>query len=107
MIRLFAVLLLLCTSPSYAEMYTMKVTGFVAKHNERTSLMTKPKIGYSVAVSRDKLHLLGKRVYIEDLGVRRVESVMARRIDNTIDVLVPSKKEAKKIGNKHRRVVIL
>ena len=105
--RKILILLLLCTSPSYAEMYTMKVTGFVAKHNEKTSLMTKPKIGYSVAVSRDKLHLLGKKVYIEGLGVRRIESVMAKSINNTVDVLVPSKKEAKKIGNKHRRVVIL
>lgn len=64
---------------------------------ENTATMVKPLPGITAAVSRDNLNLLGKKVYIEGHGVRKVTDVMNKRFKNRIDLLM-SKKEAKKFG---------
>lgn len=64
---------------------------------KHTATMSKPSPGTTAAVSRDNLHLLGKKVYIEGHGVRKVTDVMNKRFKNRIDLLM-SKKEAKKFG---------
>jgi len=107
--------LFLCTLPLHATAQTisMKVTGFTLTKKEcggniqKTALMTTPVPGRTAAVSRDLLHLLGKRVYIEGLGVWKVESVASKRLKNTLDLLVPTKGHAMKIGNRKRKVVVL
>ena len=63
-----------------------------------TALMERPVVGRTVAVSHDLKHLLGKTVYVEGYGVRRVNDLMARRWERRIDVLVGSKEEARQRG---------
>jgi len=60
--------------------------------------MERPVVGRTVAVSHDLKHLLGKTVYVEGYGVRRVNDLMARRWERRIDVLVGSKEEARQRG---------
>jgi len=72
------------------------------------ALNTKLKAGRDVAVSRDLMFLLGKRVYIEGFGVRRVADLMNKRFKRRIDILAPNKKIARKLGiKKNVKVVVL
>lgn len=74
-----------------------------------TASMKKPKPGM-VAVSRDLFYsgwTFGKKVYIEDLGIYTIEDLMSEKHSNAIDVLVTSKKEAKKFGKQNRRAVLI
>lgn len=96
-----------------AEMHNMTVTAFTLSAKEtggrtrHTSIMTKPVPGWTMAISRDKMKYLGKKAYIDGFGVGRIESVMRKGVKNTVDVLVGSKAQAKKIGRSKRKVVIL
>ena len=63
-----------------------------------------------VAVSRDLLHSgwnFGDKVHIEGLGVFTIEDTMHQRHRRTIDVAVPDRKEAAKIGKRRAIVVTL
>ena len=62
------------------------------------ALGRKPVIGRDVAVSRDLIYLLGKYVYIEGFGVRRVTDLMNPRFKNRVDILVGNKRQAIKLG---------
>jgi len=98
---------------SKISVLTMTVTAFTLSSNEcggntkNTSLMTKPKSGWTVAVSPDNMHMLGKKVYIEGYGIRKVESLTSKVCENTIDILVSSVEEAKEIGRKETKIVLL
>lgn len=72
-----------------------------------TALGTAPMPGRTIAVSRDLLHLLGRRVYVAGLGVRRVEDLMHERIRNTIDVYLPTDRDARAFGRQTVRLVAL
>lgn len=75
---------------------------------EKGALNTRLIVGKDVAVSRDLLFLLGKKVYIEGFGIRTVSDVMHKRYKNRIDILVSNKKLAKKLGVKRNvKLVIL
>lgn len=66
------------------------------------------KPGETVGVSRDLKSWLGRYVYIDGFGVRRVNDLMAPHKKNQIDILVSSKKEAReKVGLKKGVSVIL
>jgi 3D (Asp-Asp-Asp) domain-containing protein len=80
------------------------------------ALARKPVVGKDIAVSRDNLHLLGKKVYItcdsgpgnqEDIviGMRTVTDLMHRDISNAIDITVPSEKMARAFGKRACYVV--
>lgn len=77
------------------------------KDIKNTALMIKPRPGWHVAVSHDLLWLLGKKVYIKDVGVRFVSDLMNERHKNKIDIMVGSKKEAKKFGLQFVELVVL
>lgn len=84
---------------------TVTVTAFALK-GEKTSLQTVPKVGHTVAVSRDMKHLLGKRIYIQGHGIRTVESLTHKKLRRTIDVYVASNKIAMKIGKSKKKIIV-
>ena len=66
----------------------------------KNALNKKVVVGRDVAVSRDLIHLLGKYVYIEGYGVKKVVDIMNGRYKRTVDILVGGLKLAKKLGRK-------
>jgi len=90
----------------YYEDYQVTVTAYTLAPDETTGdgrpavYDEEPKVGWTIAVSRDLIHLLGKRVYIEGVGVRRANDLMNERYTQRIDVLVPTKEYARKFGVK-------
>lgn len=94
---------------------TVTITAYTARKQEcdsrpdRNAIMEKPKPG-TVAVSRD-LHgqgwSLGKRVYIDQIGVYKIADLMHPKHENRIDVLVASVKEARRFGAKETTAVLL
>jgi len=72
------------------------------------ALGKRPVIGRDVAVSRDLIYLLGKYVYIEGFGVRKVVDLMNPRFKNRVDILVGSKKLARRLGKiKNVKMIVL
>ena len=73
-----------------------------------TATGTKPKVGRTIAVSRDLFkHLKHRKVYIEGLGIFTIEDTMNERYSNRVDLLVSSKSEAKKIGIGKIKMMVL
>lgn len=88
---------------------TMRVTGYTPT-GSKTALGDKLIVGKSAAVSRNCMELLGEYVYIEGLGVRYIHDLTAKWVGDefnicTVDVAVPTEKDAYKIGNSNRTVV--
>ena len=89
------------------------ITAYTAHKSETnnnpqlTAIMEKPIPGGTCAVSREFMHWLGSRIYIERIGVRRVNDLMNKRFTNRIDLCVPTKKDAKKFGKQKHNVVFL
>ena len=88
---------------------TMRVTGYTPTGN-KTALGDKLVVGKTAAVSRNCMELLGEYVYIEGLGVRYIHDLTAKWVGDefnicTVDVAVPTEKDAYKIGNSNRTVV--
>ena len=88
---------------------TMRVTGYTPTGN-KTALGDNLIVGKSAAVSRNCMELLGEYVYIEGLGVRYIHDLTAKWVGDefnicTVDVAVPTEKDAYKIGNSNRTVV--
>jgi len=75
--------------------------------NKNTATMERPVAGRTCAVSRDLIKWLGGRVYIEGIGVRRVNDLMNTRFEQSLDVYIGSVKEAIKLGKQRMRVVYL
>jgi len=99
--------------PQYT-VYTVDVSFYTLSKRETDNtptigaLNTKLKVGRDIAVSRDLSFLLGKKVYIEKVGVRWVKDLMHKRYKNRVDVLVPSRKMAKKLGVwKNKKLIVL
>jgi len=94
---------------------TVTVTAYTARKKEcdstpdKNAIMERPRAG-TIAVSRD-LHRqgwsLGKRVYIDQVGVYRIADLMHPRWENKIDVLLASVKEARRFGVKESTAVLL
>lgn len=72
----------------------------------QTAIMENPVVGYTCAVSRDLKYLLGKRIYIEGLGVFRVNDLMNKRYTKRIDLCM-NKGSAVKFGVQKHSVVII
>jgi len=79
----------------------MTVTAYV-ETGAKTALGFKSKPGLHAAVSRDRLDLLGKKIYVmcgeQSLGIREVTDVMGDDAKQTIDLMVPTEKAAVKFG---------
>lgn len=73
---------------------------------ETTAIMENSIPGWTVAVSRDLSYLLGKKVYIEGVGIRKVTDLMNKRYSKRIDVLVPNKQYAREFGKKENVKVV-
>lgn len=77
----------------------------------KVATLKREVVGRHAAVSRDRLDLLGKRVYVmcEDtpVGVREITDLLAEGKENTIDIMVPDKHTAKKFGTQLCKVVPL
>lgn len=63
-----------------------------------TAILERPRVGRTVAVSRDLKHLLGKKIYLEGYGIRWVNDLMAKGAKMRVDVLVGTKKGARLSG---------
>jgi len=93
--------------------YCLTITAYTISVREtdntprQTATMEKPIAGKTCAVSRDLLSWLGGRVYIEGVGVRRVNDLMNKRFANTIDIVIGTRKEALAFGKRECRVVFL
>lgn len=91
--------------------YELTVTAYTASEDEtdstpnQTSLMVKPVVGRTIAVSRDLRKFYGAKVWIEGFGVRVVEDTMNKRYSKRVDILVGSKEQARKIGRSERKVI--
>lgn len=96
-------------APKYA---TLTITAYTNRPQEtnkcpKTATMEQAIPGWTVAVSRDLIHWLGGRVYIEGVGVRRVNDLMNVRHEKTLDLLVGTVGDAVEWGRQERMVVYL
>ena len=96
-------------APKYA---TLTITAYTNRPQEtnkcpKTATMEQAVPGWTVAVSRDLIHWLGGRVYIEGVGVRRVNDLMNARHEKTLDLLVGTVGDAVEWGRQERMVVYL
>lgn len=73
----------------------------------KTAILEKPKAGWSCAVSPDLTHWLGGRIYVEGVGVRRVNDLMHTYNKNTVDLYAGTAKEARTFGRKTLNVIYL
>lgn len=69
-----------------------------------TALNRKSRPGYSAAAGTDCRHLLGKKVYVSGLGVYHVTDIKPGK---GLDLMVGTKKEAKKIGASIKQVNVI
>lgn len=63
--------------------------------------------GFTAGVSRDLKHWMGKEIYVEGFGIRRVNDLMAASKRGQIDLLVHTKKEAFNTVGKRRQVSVI
>lgn len=85
--------------------YNVRVTAYAK--GDKTALGTTPIPGKTVAVSRDLLHLLGKRVYVSGYGVFKVEDLMNERFERRIDLFSRSVEKAIDFGIRDTVIVPL
>ena len=69
--------------------------------------MKRPKPGVHIAVSRDLKWMLGKKVYIKGIGVRRAEDVMHKRYRKRIDIMMSSVKNAREFGIQDLQIKVI
>jgi len=72
-----------------------------------TAIIEKPKAGLTCAVSRDLIHWLGGQVYIEGIGIRRVNDLTDTKQVATIDLFIGDDQQAIKFGRQKRLVIFL
>jgi len=92
------------------QLYT--ITAYTTAKDEtngdgRTALLEKPISGWTCAVSRDLMDWLGGTVYIQDVGVRRVNDLMHSRYEKSVDVFCGNKYQAIQFGRQKKRVTFL
>lgn len=69
----------------------------------------RPRVG-TVAVSRNLFYsgwVFGSRIYIEGLGIYRINDLMHPRWENRIDVFLESERLARRFGRREVKVVLL
>ena len=93
------------------EKYLVRVTGYIPTGNN-TAINEEVIVGYTAAVSPKCLELLGKKVYIKNHGVRRINDLTANWLDEkydicTIDLAVPDEEYAKNVTSTCTELVVL
>jgi len=87
----------------------MNVTAYHTKGTPAT--LKKQIVGRDAAVSRDRIDLLGKKVYVlcpdNPVGLREVTDLTAEGLENTLDILVPDNKTAVNFGVNQCQVIPL
>lgn len=63
--------------------------------------------GRTVAVSRDLKRLLGRKVYLQGLGVRVVEDLMHPRYTGRVDLCLPDREQAIAFGVQRLEMVVV
>lgn len=95
------------------SIHSLEITAYTNSEDEtngdlnNTAIMNKPIVGRTVAVSHDLKHWLGKWVYIETIGMRKVEDLMSPTYEKKMDLLVSNKELAFEFGVKQLNVVLL
>lgn len=84
----------------------MKVTAYAPKHPEKGK-MGKVIPGLTCAVSRDRAYMLGRKVNVPGVGLRRVNDLLAKGATNSLDLAVGSKRAARKWGVQRREVTLI
>lgn len=74
---------------------------------EFTAIMSRSRPGYTAAVSRDLLRYLGRRIYIEGVGVYGLEDVMNPRFKKRIDLMFGDVRKARAFGKRKMTVIVL
>ena len=87
----------------------MRLTGYIPTGN-KTALEEDTIPGYTAAVSRNAMYLLGEHIYIEGYGTFYVNDLTAKHISDkfdkpTIDICVGTKQEALAITNNSVKVI--
>lgn len=75
--------------------------------NELTAIIEKPKVGLTCAVSRDLIHWLGGQIYIEGIGIRRVNDLTDDKQVMTVDLFMGDNDQAIKFGRQQKLVIFL
>jgi 3D (Asp-Asp-Asp) domain-containing protein len=73
----------------------------------QTAVLTFARPGFTIAVSHDLKWMLGHYVYIYGKGVFYAEDLMGERWTNKLDILVGTKKEARRLGVHHDMEVVV
>lgn len=91
----------------------LDITGYTASREECdedpgiTAILERPIAGGTCAVSRDLTHWLGCDVYVEGVGVLRVNDLMHPRFNNRLDLVFARRGDAENWGLQKRTVVRL
>ena len=72
-----------------------------------TAIIEKPKVGLTCAVSRDLIHWLGGQIYIEGIGIRRVNDLTDDKQVMTVDLFMGDNDQAIKFGRQQKLVIFL
>lgn len=89
------------TTVTYYCPWAMKINSDSDPNN--TALMTIPKPGYTIAISKELVEKgwLGHKVYIEGFGIGKIEDRMGRSVTGIhIDICVGTEKEAIELGKR-------
>lgn len=95
---------------SKKKLYSLKVSAYTARKEECdstphiTAINKRSRPGKTAAVGTDCLDLLGEEIYIKGLGTFHCTDI---KPSEGLDLMVGTVKEAKKIGNKTRTVVLI
>lgn len=83
----------------------MTVTAYTDKGY--TATCEKPVSGLTCAVSPDMKRLLGRKIYVQGIGVRVVNDLTSARFTNRIDLHVSKDVDAIEWGKKELEIVVL
>ena len=89
-----------------AVIYELTSTAYVPT-SQPTALLEEAIPGWTVATSRDHLELLGRKVYVTGLGLRRVTDLMAEGITDTVDICFGDSRSCKQYGRRAVKLVVL
>lgn len=89
-----------------APVYALDSTAYTPT-GQPTAILEEATPGWTIAVSSDHMGLLGRRVYVTGLGLRRVNDLMAEGITDCIDVCMPDERSAVKYGRQPVTLVVL
>ena len=90
------------------RVYDLEATAYSVEKYPGPAALGEPAIpGWTVAVSRDHLELLGRRVYITGLGLRRVTDLMAEDLKGGVDICLGTERDARAFGRQTVKLVPL